>query len=382
MNPSEKKTDNEMRRQALAAPALLLKVYPRLEQATRSILSTPEIYEFKRIILTGCGDCHAVALAARQVFEQLIGNRAVECIPPLDLARYYPTWKAAGEGPGETLVLAMSNSGGTPRVVEAATRMRKFGARVVALTQRADSPLANAADKYLAIPLPKQPPAPGTASYATMLLACHLLAIRFGEVRLRYHTDEASACRQDILQLLKDTHSLLPQWDETALAFARQNESAMLGEFVGSGCEAGTAYYAMAKLYEAAGVPAVALSSEEWFHIHCFSKQGQNTLTMLFADKDNSAQSRVEELAKRLGLMGRSFAVAGDAGIMEPDFFFALPWVPHSFFRTLVLWLPPALVAAHLAEMRKEPYHRGFAGIWKEDENTPSSWNSKIEPAE
>lgn len=374
--------DNEMRRQIHQAPDLLRELYQDLEPRTRSALSTPEIYEFKRILLTGCGDCHAAALSARQVFEQLIGNRAMEAVSALTLARYYPVWKAAGEGPGETLVIAMSHSGKTPRVLEAAGRLKRCGARIVALTGNAGSPLGMLADKTVPINLPKQTQAPGTTAYGAMLLACYLLAIRFGEVRMRYSMDEGNALREELLTLLDGMREALASWDDIALAFAKRCRSAEFGELIGSGCEAGTAYYGMAKLYEAAGLPGAQIDSEEWFHIHCFSKKGAQTLTMLFADKDNSAQSRMRELAERLVRMNRSFAVTGDGEGMKADYLFSMPEIPHSFFRPLVQWAPIALTAAYLAAIRKEPYHRGFEGIWREDAATPSSWNSKIETEE
>jgi|GEM_PF-815472 len=374
------KHDSEMRRQIKQAPSLLKSLYSDLEPKARYALTTPEIYGIKRIIITGCGDNHGAALTTGRVFEILTGC-VTEVMHPLELAYYFPSWKA-GTGPKETLVIAMSNSGKTPRVVEAANRLHSFGAMILAVTGNTLSPLAQASDKVLHIDFPKLNPAPGTTTYGAMLMACYLLAVRIGEVRLKYTMDTAGMYRNELLRLLEETEQSFEQWDETAFSIAREYKDTVLGEMIGSGLDYGSAYYSSAKLYEAAGIPGIVTNSEEWFHIHCFSKLINSTVTAIFNHCGNEAESRSLELTERMKHMKKEFIYIGNGQCRHATYSFYMPDTSFGFLSPFIQWVPAALIASYLAAIREEPYHRGFQGIWKEDEDTPSSWNSKIKGTE
>jgi len=372
------KFDNEMRRQVRKTPSLLRNLYNELEPRTRYALTTPDIYGLKRIIITGCGDSHAAALTAGRAFEHLT-ECVTEVIHPLDLARFFPSWKT-GSRSKETLVIAMSISGATPRVVEAADRMHNFGAIVLAVTGKSASQLAQYADKTLQISLPKLNPAPGTVTYAAMLFVCYLLAIRFGEVRLKYTMDTAGMYRKELLKLLEKMEHVFDQWDEAAFSIAGQCKDMLLGEMIGSGYDYGSAYYGCAKLYEAVGIPAMITNSEEWFHIHCFSKLINNALTIVFDHCGNESESRTLELMERMNYMKKEFVYIGNGQHSYARHSFSTPETDYAFLSPFIQWIPAALTASYLGAIRGESYHRGFQGIWREESKTPSSWNSKIAP--
>ena len=56
---------NAMCRQVWSLPELLRQQYEDLEQKTRKVLTTPEIFSIQRIVLTGWGDSPAAAPATR-----------------------------------------------------------------------------------------------------------------------------------------------------------------------------------------------------------------------------------------------------------------------------------------------------------------------------
>ncbi len=53
--------ENSMLRQVLSVPDLLDEVYPEIEPQVRYVLTTPEIYSIKKVVLTSCGDGYAPA---------------------------------------------------------------------------------------------------------------------------------------------------------------------------------------------------------------------------------------------------------------------------------------------------------------------------------
>ena len=86
-----------------------------------------------RTLVTGAGDC----LAAAELSRALHPDRALEALPVLEASTLAPGLGA------DDLLLALSVSGRTPRVIEAAGRARAAGARVVAVTDDPTAPLAS-----------------------------------------------------------------------------------------------------------------------------------------------------------------------------------------------------------------------------------------------
>ena len=58
------KYENAMLRQVLSVPELLEQVYPDVEPQVRYVLTTPQIFSVKKVVLTSCGDGYAACLAA------------------------------------------------------------------------------------------------------------------------------------------------------------------------------------------------------------------------------------------------------------------------------------------------------------------------------
>ena len=59
--------ENALIRQVLSLPELIEQQYNDLEPKARKALTTPEIFGIQRIVLTGCGDSYAAALATENV---------------------------------------------------------------------------------------------------------------------------------------------------------------------------------------------------------------------------------------------------------------------------------------------------------------------------
>lgn len=108
------KYENAMLRQVLSVPELLEQVYPDVEPQVRYVLTTPQIFSVKKVVLTSCGDGYAACLAAKRAFERFL-QIPIEVVEPLALSRYYQM-KWVGESPCDPLVIAVGNSGQVTRV--------------------------------------------------------------------------------------------------------------------------------------------------------------------------------------------------------------------------------------------------------------------------
>lgn len=147
-----KQASNAMCRQVWSLPELLRQQYAYLEPACRKVLTTPEIFSIQRIVLTGCGDSHAAAMAVRYAFEALTGI-PTEVVPAIELSRYYSE-RQLGFAPRNPLAIAVSNSGGIARVSEAIRRVTAHGGFALGVTGNPDSPLGRCASRILPLSVP------------------------------------------------------------------------------------------------------------------------------------------------------------------------------------------------------------------------------------
>ena len=155
--------ENSMVRQVRSIPELLANQYGDLEPKTRKVLTTPEIFSIQRIVLTGCGDSHAAAMATKYVFEALTGI-PTEVVPIIELSRFYSA-KQLGFAPNNPLVIAVSNSGNVARIAEGVQRVVKLGGFVLGVTGNPASALGQSASRVLKLNIPPFESAPGVRSY-------------------------------------------------------------------------------------------------------------------------------------------------------------------------------------------------------------------------
>ncbi|MHA2232418.1 MAG: SIS domain-containing protein [Candidatus Hodarchaeales archaeon] len=96
--------------------------------------------EIKRVILTGSGDSHCAAIGGKYGFSYLLEDISSFAIRPMELTFYRQDLINA-----RTLVVGISVSGKTPRVLEALKCAKAKGALVAGLTDNLNSPIADLA---------------------------------------------------------------------------------------------------------------------------------------------------------------------------------------------------------------------------------------------
>jgi len=82
------------------------------------------------------------------------------------------------------LMVAVSQSGKTPEIVEVVERARGLGARAIAITNDADSPLASAADIVVALEAGTERAVPATKTVTAQLVSFALIAQAVGDLGL------------------------------------------------------------------------------------------------------------------------------------------------------------------------------------------------------
>lgn len=371
--------ENAIRKQVFSLPNLLRAQYEDLEPKTRKALTTQEIFSIQRIVLTGCGDSFAAAMAARYAFEMLTGI-PTEVVSSLELSRLYHP-KQIGFSPLNPLTIAVSNSGAVARTAEAVGRMTKHGALTLGITGDSASKLAETASKCIELNIPDFESAPGTRSYLVSVLSLLLIAIRLAEVRGACTMDEAMNIRRDMLLQADLLEEILPEMDRQVREIAEQWQMLEAFDFVGGGFDYAAAWFGHAKIMEAVGKYAMHINSEEWLHLNFFLRNSEKIGTILVANTTNPCHSRNREVLGYMKELKRPLMVVSDGG--EADFgaeagFVHTPATKYPINMPLTQFAPLCLLAGYLAELAGEEYGRGCKGLWSFSQDSAAVKNSEI----
>ena len=372
--------ENNMHLQVLSLPALMREQYADLEPKVRALFSTPEIFSLQRIVLTGCGDSHAAAMAMKYPMEILTGL-PTEVVPAIELSRFYNN-SQFGFAPNNPLVIAVSNSGGILRIAEAIQRANHYGAFTLGITGNRDSALGKSAKRILDLSIPPLVSAPGTRSYLVSLMALYLLAIRIGEVRGRYTMDRAMEYRMDILLHAEQIEKELPKIDMSMLELSQKWKAMEAFDFIAAGPDYGAAWYGHAKIFEALGRYAMCINTEEWLHLNFFMRNIDRIATVLICSSDSSALSRAQELEKyAVKDMGRPILIITDdpSAFTYSENICCLPKSKERFTGIMSNFIPTSLLAGYIGEMVGEVDGRGCVGPWAFAQGGSGITTGKIE---
>lgn len=223
-----------------------------------------------------------------------------------------------------TIVLAISQSGGSPDLVAAARGAREAGALVVAMVNVPDSPLADAAD--IVLPLAAGPER-SVAATKSFIASLHALAA----LTAAWTQDDALAQALDILPDALDRAWAL---DWSAGDAILQNARSLY--VVGRGPGYGVAQEAALKIKETCGFHAEAFSAAEVRH-GPMALVGPDFPVLLFGQDDES-RDRVASLAplfaaRSAPVMGAGVAAPVALPVISADASLAPILIAQSFYR-------------------------------------------------
>ncbi|MEU0034987.1 SIS domain-containing protein [Streptomyces sp. NPDC006333] len=219
--------------------------------------------------LVGDGDSYYAGHAVELAFRSLAQTSCV-ATAALGFLEYEAPWSHL-LGPGRPLVVGISSSGSTPRVVQAVARARRHGALTLALTGVPGSPLTQTAEHTLSLPLARPERSPGIRTYQASLLGLLLLAIRLGQARGRHSADETRDLERELTSLHEGLAATVDLSGDRCREVAALVSDAPVAVMAGSGPGFGTALFSAAKLIEGAGVFARGQDLEEWHHVERFA---------------------------------------------------------------------------------------------------------------
>jgi glucosamine--fructose-6-phosphate aminotransferase (isomerizing) len=296
----------------------------------REVLSSRDPGTLEHCFMIGCGDSYCAAIAARQFMMKATGKFA-EPVEALEFSRYL-----IEDLPANSFVFGVSNSGTVSRTIEGVRLAREKGAWTLAVTVSADNKLAQAAETLIrvkATPNIKELPdgtrvvTPGSITYAASMLGLFVAAIAIGE---RLGNINAARSKQLVADLYataaamaaadRPVHALV---EEIADSFTADRRTVI----VGGGPNYATAYFGMAKWFEALTRPVHLSQLEEWAHEHYFMTDEKTDTFILLppgAGRDRGLEQAqaAREMGSRVVIIGESGDAAAEAA---SDIYFAMP---------------------------------------------------------
>lgn len=228
---------------ALAATlSALREARPQLESVVRDV---------RRVIFFARGSSDSAATYGRYLVEIVAGLPATMGAPSI-ATLYHVRQELAG-----SLVVLCSQSGRTEEITEVATWARSCGARTVAVTNDADSPLASAVDLALVTAAGVERAVPATKSHTTCLLALAELGITLAD---------ATHLRSQLAAVPDDAARVMHAATEHAAAAAHALSDAGAFAVTGRVFTLATAMELALKIEETSLVPCLGLSQADLQH--------------------------------------------------------------------------------------------------------------------
>ena len=305
--------------------------------------------------MIGCGDSYCAALAARQ-FMSKATRRHVEPVESLEFSRYL-----VEDLPNNSFVFGVSNSGTVSRTIEGVRLAREKGAWTFGVTVNPQSKLAQTAETLLRVNamdnIKLQPDGsrvitPGTLTYTASMLGLFTAAIAIGE-RIGALDSARSA---ELVAAIHRTAEAMRTADAGSAAIARELAPTLTADrdtvVLGGGPNFATAYFAMAKWFEALTRSCHACDLEEWAHEQYFmTREDVDTFVIL---PPGAGRDRGLEQARAARDMGSRVIVVGEAGDAAAeaaaDVYFPMPPGVPEYLTPFVYKLPFEYLACETAK--------------------------------
>ena len=249
------------------------------------------------------------------------------------------------------LAVALSQSGATPEIITVCERMRSAGARLIAITNNAASPLTAVADSVLALEAGEERAVPATKTVTSQFLAVAAVAAALGPVP--FTTSDLTALPGAVAAVLADdtaSQRLAERWAWTDRLF-----------IVARGLLYGVALEGALKVKEAAGILAEGFSAADLRHGPVGAIDAD--VPVLILDGGGPASSDLADLQILLRQRNAPVAICAASPIAD------LP---------LSVQLPEAL-AAILATVRVQQFALALAQIRGRNPDAPTGL-SKVTP--
>jgi glucosamine--fructose-6-phosphate aminotransferase (isomerizing) len=271
------------------------------DEQVQRILALTDCTSIRKIYLIGAGDSFHASCAAEMAYESFAD---IDCIS-MSAFRFleYGSRRLRDEPIGQNLMIGVSASGGTPRVLEAVQRAKEYGCLTIGITGKTGSKLTQVVDQTVTVELPDNERSPGIRTFQASLIGLFLIAIQLGQARKELPDEQADLIRTELVGLANVIGATITSIAAPCAEVAKMIADSTSLLVVGSGPSYGTALFGAAKLNEAVGILAVGQDLEEWWHVERFAYP--TDMPVFVIAPPGRSHARASEFAMTANRLGR-----------------------------------------------------------------------------
>ncbi|MBR4329693.1 MAG: glutamine--fructose-6-phosphate transaminase (isomerizing), partial [Candidatus Riflebacteria bacterium] len=308
-------------------------------------LTGPDIFRAQRIVMVACGTAFYAGCVGKYLIEELV-RIPVEC----DLASEFRYRSPLVDG--NTLVIAISQSGETADTLAAVREAKSRGAKVLGIVNAKDSSLTREVDGLVYIHAGPEIGVASTKAYIAMLTALTLLALMLGKIRSVIDSEFVKEKIRELKILPQQIEKVLEQKDKIKeIASNYLNYKSFL--FLGRGFNYPTALEGSLKLKEISYIHAEGYAAGEMKHGPIALIDSEMPV-MAIVTESNLYDKTISNLKEVQARSGKLIAIAteGDEKIRHlTDQVIEVPRVS-DLFSPIINVVPLQLFAYFVADLR------------------------------
>lgn len=266
------------------------------ESELEKILSRDECKKIRRVILTGCGDSYSAAGAMLPGFRLLSGIKKINSPDIMDFCHYYTEKKIKKEFEmEEVLVVLISFSGESQRVVDALERANQYGAQSLLITRNPKSKGAETAGHVFDVKTPDGCNSPGLRSYYASMVALTALAAYIGMNNGTIKKERFLQVKEQIAAYTLNVMDCCEEIDDLMFQQAVRMKDLTKFEIIADGNEGYSGQFVEEKLIECGGVYCDHTTSEEFVHISIMFRSPAEYGTIIMVNEADPSLSRMKD---------------------------------------------------------------------------------------
>lgn len=314
-------------------PAVLEKTINEEQETATRIGDLIRSRDIDVIVLVARGSSDNAALFGRYLLEVTTGI-PVSLSAPSIFTLYNAKLRLS-----RALVIGVSQSGEGDDINFVLERAKSSGAFTVAVTNEADSTMANLADETLRIHAGRERSVAATKTYTGQMLLFYMLAAAIGDARIDHRR---------IPEYTAEALKLAPKVKTVAERYAFMENCVV----VGRGYNYGNAYELALKLMETCYVVAERFSSADFFHGPLAIIERRFPV-IHFGPKGATRQGSIELMERLESLNADRFSITNDAEIAKLSTrSIMLPENIEEILSPIPFIVPAQMLAAYLAEAK------------------------------
>lgn len=224
--------------------------------------------KIRRVIITGCGDSYSAAGAMMPGFKKLSGLKDCNSPDIMDFCSFYSDRKVMkGYASDQTLVVGISFSGGSARVVETLEKANGLDVGSMLITRTPDSKAGHVAKWVFDVATPAGCNTPGLRSYYASLVGITALGAYLGLCNGNLTQEAFDKVKTDVVSYTLAFMEQFDRIDDQMFQEALRMKDLRKFELIADWNEGYSAQFVEQKIIECSSSFCMHTTSEEFVHI-------------------------------------------------------------------------------------------------------------------